>query len=194
MDLTGITSIQVDPPDGITALPAVPSRDVVQGVLIVGDTAQIGTRRLSVVTPGGRSNELTFEIRPPSPNAPIISNLTLNSTSVSSGSRYFSAYITYSGKFDFRDADGDLTCGSKFLFMVDLGTGWEAETLIVGEPYFNQNGKTSGTINFSFQESFMFEYEDLTGKIPVMCMVQDAAGNLSNILRATVSTWDIPVL
>jgi hypothetical protein len=29
--------------------------------------------------------------------------------------------------------------------------------------------------------------------IPVMCMVQDAAGNLSNISRAAVSTFDIPV-
>ena len=111
-----------------------------------------------------------------------------------SSSRY-SVYVSYSGKFDFQDTDGDLTSGSNIFLMADLGSGSEPITLIVdGGTYFNQNGKTSGTINFSFQKSFVFEYEHLTGNIPVMCMVQDAAGNLSNILRATVSTWDIPEL
>ena len=80
VDLTGISSIQVDQSDSITALPGVGSPGVVHGVLMVGDNAQTGTRRLSVVTPGGRTNELAFEVQPPSPNAPVISNLTLSST------------------------------------------------------------------------------------------------------------------
>jgi hypothetical protein len=66
-----------------------------------------------------------------------------------------------------------------------------------GGTYFNQNGKTSGTINFSFQKSFIAQYESITNnaaKIPIMCMIQDAAGNLSNILRATVSTWAVPLI
>jgi hypothetical protein len=193
VDLTGVTSIQVDPSDGITALPAVGSAGAVRGVLMLGDSAQAGTRRLSVVTPAGRSNELMFEVRSPSPNAPVISNLTLDS-SYASSSRY-SNYISYSGKFDFQDADGDLTSGSNVFLMIDIGTGSEYITLVYdGGSYFNQNGKTSGTISFSFQETFGFWAEDFSGKVPIMCMIQDAAGNLSNTVRATVSHWTIPVL
>jgi hypothetical protein len=134
-----------------------------------------------------------FEVRSPSPNAPVISNLTLDS-SYASSSRY-SNYISYSGKFDFQDADGDLTSGSNVFLMIDIGTGSEYITLVYdGGSYFNQNGKTSGTISFSFQETFGFWAEDFSGKVPIMCMIQDAAGNLSNTVRATVSHWTIPVL
>ena len=193
VDLTGIGSIQVDPSSGITALPAVGSAGAVRGVLMVADSAQIGTRRLSVVTPAGRSNELAFEIRPPSPNAPVVSNLTLNS-SYASSSRYSNS-ISYSGKLDFQDADGDLTSGSNIFLMVDSGSGSEYITLVYdGGSYFNQNGKTSGTISFSFQETFGFLAEEFSGSIPIMCMIQDAAGNLSNTVRATVSHWTVPVL
>ena len=193
VDLAGVSSIQVSPPDAITALSAVRSAGGLQGVLMVGDSAQIGTHSLSAVAPAGPTNILTLEVQPPSPKAPVISNLTLNSAYASS-SRY-SVYVSYSGKLDFQDTDGDLTSGSNIFLMADLGSGSEPVTLIVdGGTYFNQNGKTSGTINFSFQKSFVFLYEHLTGNIPIMCMVQDAAGNLSNILRATVSTWDVPTL
>jgi archaellum component FlaG (FlaF/FlaG flagellin family) len=193
VDLTGVSSIQVDPPDSLTALPAVGSPSGVRGVVMVGDTAQIGTHRLSVVTPAGRTNELAFEIRSPSPNAPLISNLTVNSTSISSSG--YSYYITYSGKLDFQDTDGDLTSGSNIFLMVDIGTGSEYITLVSdGGSYFNQNGKTSGTITFSFQKSFGLLYAELAGKVPILCMIQDAAGNLSNTLRTTVSLWDTPVL
>jgi len=194
VDLSGVTSIQVDPPDGITALPALGYTSQVQGVMMVADGAPIGTRRLTAVSPAGSSNALTFEVQPPSPNAPVISNLTLDSTDVSQSG--WTNYINYSGKFNFQDADGDLTAsGSNIFLMADLGDGSEAVTLIVDDgSNFNPTGKTSGTISFSIEKNFAFLYDRLSGTIPMMCMVQDAAGNLSNILRATVSVWEIPVL
>ena len=103
--------------------------------------------------------------------------------------------MTYSGKLDFQDADGDIASGSNIFMMVEIGSGSEYITLVVdGGSYLNQKGKTSGTISFQFQKSFAFLYEELSGKVPIVLMIQDAAGNLSNVLRATVSRWDIPVL
>jgi hypothetical protein len=191
VDLSGITSIQVDPPDGVTALtaPAVPGS--LQGVMFISDTAAPGVRRLSAVSPAGRSNELTFEIRSAPATAPIISNLTLNPATASPSTS--GGTVTYSGKLDFSDTDGDITAGAKIFLIVDAGLGSEVVTLVTDSgPYLEQGGKHSGTINFSFQKSYTSQVIHVTGTFPVACMIQDAAGNLSNTVRATVSTWDVP--
>ena len=191
VDLTGISTFQVDPPDDIAALPAVGQAGSAQGVMAVGPSALPGTRRLSVVTPAGRSNELTFEVRKASPNAPIISNLTLSSTYLSSRPNA----VNYSGQLDFTDADGDiLRPGAKIIFMVDIGSGSEYVTEVVDDGiYLDQTGKTSGTIKFSFQKQFAFLYVEYSGKLRVLCMIQDAAGNVSNTIVAMVSTWQVAV-
>jgi hypothetical protein len=191
VDLSGITSIQVDPPDGVTALtaPAVPGS--LQGVMFISDTAAPGVRRLSAVSPAGRSNELTFEIRSAPATAPIISNLTLNPATASPSTS--GGTVTYSGKLDFSDTDGDISAGAKIFLIVDAGLGSEVVTLVTDSgPYLEQGGKHSGTINFSFQKSYTSQVIHVTGTFPVACMIQDAAGNLSNTVRATVSTWDVP--
>jgi len=193
VDLTGVSAIQVSPSGDVVALPGAGQPGAVTGVLTVGQYAQWGTRTLNVVTPAGQSNALTFNVGPPASGAPLISNLSLDSAYV--GGSGYSHYVHYSGKLDFSDAEANITTGSKIYLLTDLGSGSEYIDLVVDDgSYLQQNGKSSGTISFSFQKSFGFLYLNLSGKITVLCMIQDAAGNLSNSLSAVVSTWDIPLL
>ncbi len=197
VDLQGITDFVVDPSDGVEPLwsIATTSPTSVSGTMTVASNAKPGIRRLSIITAGGKSNELPFEVRAASPNAPSIANLTLTSTYISDPPNRFSpAAVNYSGKLDFVDLDGDITVGSKLILMADTGNGSAWRYLVIDDgSYLEQKGKASGTIRFSFQKTFSFFYNQLTGTVPILCMIQDGAGNLSNVLEFSVSTWQVAV-
>ena len=189
-DLTGVNAIAVDPPDGITALPASGFPEDVSGVVSLSPAAQPGMRKISILTPADRSNELMLEVRAAPSTAPVISNVVLNPCTVSTSS----GTIRYSGHFAFTDADGDISSGALIRMMMDVGTGSEYITLVQdGGSYLSLPGQTSGTVNFSFTKSF-FLASGGTGNLKVLFTLKDAAGNLSNFQTATVSAFYFPVI
>jgi uncharacterized protein (TIGR03437 family) len=78
-DLTGVSGIEFSPADGITVSNIRGSATSVTAQLAIAPDAALGARSVTVISPGGRSNALSFEIRQPPPaganNPPVATGM-----------------------------------------------------------------------------------------------------------------------
>ncbi len=189
-DLAGARRIEVSPPDGVRIF-FTPSMTSLPGYMILEPDAPPGQRRVVVESPGGRSNEVTFEIVPAPSNAPRISNVSVEVPTTGFNS------LGYSGRLDFADSDGDIRTGmdsaSLVRLMLELPIGGISLTTVEGSGSFlDKAGQTSGAIAFTFSRSAGFALR-WDGEQTVLVVLIDAQGNLSNFARARVARWLSPL-
>ena len=179
--LSGTTSVNFSPSTGITVSNiSASSMDVTASVTIAADAAQ-GTRQLSVTTPGGTSNSVSFSIAGPTGGtAPTISNLVVGAPV------YGSNQVSIPMSFDFTDPDGDIiyiqgnhTGSAKLVFAKQGCTSSSSAS------WLNRPGQISGS--FSFSRVIMNSW--LTGNFTIQFQLEDAAGNRSNALTFQIGVW-----
>lgn len=186
-DLAGVQTVEFSPPDGLRLPPPTVSTTTAGGILTTGPDAQPGTRSVRVISPGGTSNSLTFQVQNPPTGTPVISAV---SVSASNSGRNGS----YSGKLSFTDSDGDISTRTdgptaKLLlrpvianFFALLSCSYSPVT----GTYLNLPGQTSGTIEFSFSQSVSYSF---SGNFPIYVSLIDAAGHESNTVTVFVTSW-----
>ena len=105
--------------------------------------------------------------------------------------------IYFTGKLNFTGADGDIRStgpeGARIRFMIESQAGIDFATEF-GDygSYLNKPGQTSGTITIDTSPTtgFALTSRDVTIAVTLI----DAAGNPSNVPRAKVTQWSIPLL
>ncbi len=187
-NLGAVTAIEFSPSSGITISSLRATATSVTAQVAIARDAAIGTRRVTVASAGGRSNDLAFEIQAAPPSAtPAISN---GSFQV----REDGAAVIAGGRFDFTDADGDiiytgsLAGSAKLRFSVHLG-GFPQGVLCATElsgSALDKAGQNSGTVSFSFT---LTGGNRATGNFLVATQLIDAAGNASNPLNFEPGVW-----
>ena len=105
--------------------------------------------------------------------------------------------IYFTGKLNFTGADGDIRStgpeGARIRFMIESQAGIDFATEFSDYgSYLNKPGQTSGTITIdtSLTTGFALTSRDVTIAVTLI----DAAGNPSNVPRAKVTQWSIPLL
>jgi hypothetical protein len=151
----------------------------------IASTAATGARQVTVTTPSGTSNSLSFTLTSGTPTGqpPTNSNLSVGTPSFSSGN----ANIDIS--FDWADPDGDIIyisqnfdASAKIIF---TKTGCTSKS---SASWMHRPGQTSGRFSFTRQ---MGLYN--TGNYTINIQLQDA-GNISNTLTFNTTVWNCLLL
>jgi subtilisin family serine protease len=186
-NLDGATAVNFGSGSGITAAGIQSTSTQVTCSVTISSGITAGARSVTVVTPGGTSNSLTFTV-PAYGTPPTISNL---SVTVPSWNNLWGTPETITGSFDFTDPDGDiiytgsLTGSAKLKFTASLGGS--SCTLTTTGSYLDKAGQTSGRVNFTFVLS---GYGSVSiGSFSVSFQMLDVAGNASNTLSFNPGTW-----
>jgi subtilisin family serine protease len=186
-NLDGATAVNFGSGSGITATGIQSTSTQVTCSVTISSGITAGARSVTVTTPGGTSNSLTFTVAPYG-TPPTISNL---SVTVPPWDFSFSTPETITGSFDFTDPDGDiiytgsLTGSAKIKFIASLAGS--SCTITTSGSYLDKAGQTSGHVNFTF---VMSGYHSVTtGSFSVSFQLLDVAGNASNTLSFNPGTW-----
>jgi len=177
-NLQGATAVNISPSIGLSVSNIAATATQVTASVSISFTATIGTRQLSVATPQGTSNSLSFAVQPPPPGPPVIDNASLSI----SGS---AASYTRTGAFDFADGDGDITSAAKVKFAVSA-PGASCTTTVSGS-FLNRPGQNSGRITYSLSGGGA--QLTFSGSVSVSFSLIDAAGNESNVVLFTLTRW-----
>ena len=196
-DLAGVQSVAFSPSPGLL-MDRGNTATSVFGRLYVSATTATGLHEFTVTSPSGTSNALTFDVEPPPPTAPVISDVTLNIPTTSSG-----GFITYSGSIKFTDSDGDIVSGKtgaylRFIATADTSSISLFPQLSVGAfdatgSFLDFAGQTSGTINFSYETRPLLVTKFFSAT-PVAVTLIDSAGNPSNSVTISVPSWIVPLI
>jgi len=185
--LESVTGIVVEPSAGISVNSVRATSNRVTAQLLVAGTAQVNTRSLYVVTPGGRSNALPFRILVPS-IVPSLSNLTLESVASGPG-----ALTTF--RFDFTDGDRDILFNGGFGQSAQVEVDFSASQFVYGGcqdiftgPSLHQPGQMRGSVVIGAQYSHSTKITSTSG-IPLLITLRDVAGNRSAPVRVVVNEY-----
>jgi uncharacterized protein (TIGR03437 family) len=189
-DLQGGTSVDVSPGAGIRFLPSFASENV-GGWMFVDAGAGTGIRQVTVTSPAGTSNAVSFEVQAAPPGAPVISDVKLNPPSTGNFN------ISYSGSLSFTDSDGDIKSGTGGAFlrltMVSGLQGSPVQTVDLSGTFLEKTGLTSGTINISTSVSAVLALQ-ANAAAQVAVTLFDSANRPSNTVIVDVTRWIIPIL
>jgi hypothetical protein len=186
-DLAGVNNVTFTPPTGF-GLFGVSTTTGLFGNLVVSSNAPPGTVEFSASSPGGSSNTVSFEVAAPPANAPVISDVTLQAPTISGN------VITYRGSITFTDSDGDIRAGTGGAFLrFTLGDFNIRATFDATGAFLGVSGQTSGTINFTYDQSVRLFILRLNTTTQVAVTLVDAANNPSNTVIVSVPSWISPV-
>ncbi len=174
--LAGATGLEFTPSAGITVNSFSGGPTEARAQLVIATNAAQGQRQVAALYPGGRSNTLTFEVRPPGP-VPRISNLSVDVPTLN-GPR---TMAIIRGSFNFVDGNGDIGPGAT----IRVSGGGCPQTFAAP----NMAGQTTGTI--SFQHTYAVT-RMIIGNTTVSVTLTDAAGNASNSVSVTRGIWYCP--
>ena len=185
--LEQVTGIVVEPSAGIVVNSIKATATKVTAQLLVAGNALVNTRSLYVVTPGGRSNALPFQIALAS-IVPTISNLTFESHASGPGA-------STSFRFDFTDGDRDILFKGGFGQSAQIEVDFSAsqfvyngcEDIFTGPP-LHQPGQIRGTIALTAEYSHSTKISSTAG-IPLLIRLRDSAGNRSAPVQVTVNEY-----
>jgi uncharacterized protein (TIGR03437 family) len=169
--MSGVTSIQFTPPDGITISNLVATSTSVSASIAVAANAAYGSRHFVVVSSGGTSNSYGITILSQDPTF-VISNLVV-------GPGTNTPNLTLPVTVTFQDPSGAVSSGQQVTMDLNVGNG----NMIISA-YFTPTGlspgQTSGTIKFTLN---MTGYTWNAGNtIPITVDLEAPAGRLSNTL------------
>jgi uncharacterized protein (TIGR03437 family) len=184
-NLTGVTAVNFSSSSGITVSDISATATRVTAQVAIASNAATGARAVTVVSPAGSSNSLTFTVNKPLSPIPVISNVVLNSPQPAG------PVVTVSGSFNFTDGDKDIvysgseSSSAKLKMSVTMGTMFSCTTSTYGS-FLNKAGQSSGTITFSITMGWSSQ---LTGSFTVDVSLIDAAGHQSNVVSVHVTNW-----
>jgi uncharacterized protein (TIGR03437 family) len=201
-DLAGVNAIGVSPPTGLAATWSSAATSLA-GIFAVGRETSLGPHQLTVSSPGGTSNALTFSVQDPPGTAPMITSATLKAPALATGSGV--GTIKYSGTIQFTDSDGDIqqasSCPTRLFFVISMPPcaivrftpiAPGSATFDAIGTFVNQPGQTSGTIEIDYSLTVGF-YSKYSGPLKVAVTLFDAAGHASNSVIVDVPTWLVPI-
>ncbi len=185
--LEQVTGIVVEPSAGIVINSVKATATKVTAQLLVAGNAPVNSRMLYVVTPGGRSNALPFNVLIPS-IVPSIFNLTLDSHESGPGA-------STSFQFDFIDGDRDILYKGGFGQSAQIEVDFSesqfiyngCEDIYTGPP-LHQPGQARGSISLTALYSHSTKISS-TGGIPLLIRLRDSAGNRSAPVRVRVNEY-----
>ena len=183
-NLSGVTAINFSPSTGIAVSGISTTANSVSAHLAIASDAATGARSVTVTSPAGASNALTFTVNKPASPIPVISNVVLD-TPTTAG-----PMVTFTGHFDFTDGDGDIVytgsdAGSAKLKISFTSPSTSCTTTTYGS-FLNKPGQTSGAISFSITTTWNVK---ITGSFFVNVSLIDGAGHESNVAAVSVTTW-----
>ncbi len=167
-------SVEISPPDDLLILTGSASAGLIQGTLVVYATAVPGTRTLSVVRSGLRSNAITFTIPQPSGNF-TISNLRAGPTTNSASSATLPITV------DFFDSSGAAASGD-IRYILQLPGVFISFGSVAARP---SGGRNQGTLQIQMNLPFRFTTGRTNG---LMISLINSLDNPSNQLSGTFLT------
>lgn len=179
------SAIEFNPPDGITVSNMRAASTSLRARLAIAGGTRTGLREVTCVTPSGRSNPVSFEVRPRGV-APVISNVSVGSPSIGPG-----GLAVATGRFNFVDPDGDLLFSgalegsAQVEFRANIGL--RTCTVRATSASLHRPGQTSGTVDFVV--AYGFSSLTIGTGISVEFTVIDAAGNRSNTISFSTTLW-----
>jgi uncharacterized protein (TIGR03437 family) len=181
--LSGVSSIQFSPNDGLTVTNLRTTATTVTVQLAIAASASLGTRQITVISEGGISGTLPFTIRAAGVSAaPRISNLTFSGPTLEDLRTH-----VLTGTFDFTDADGDLIFGGTLQNSAKLSFNLPNTcTVQATDEFLHKPGQTSGTVEFRVvYQGTQFTF----GSFFINVSLIDAAGRISNTISVPKSVW-----
>ena len=184
--LAGVTAVSFTPSTGVSLTNLESSEMRVTATLAIAATAPVGICQVTVTTPGGTTNALSFRIRSATPvgQPPTISNLQAGTPVSKSDGMHIAI------SFDFYDPDGDITYASgdpsgsaKIVFSKGGCTKSFSGTTV------DRPGQTSGHFSFDIVLT-----GTSSGSFSITVQLFDAAWNGSNLLTFNTTVWNCLLL
>jgi uncharacterized protein (TIGR03437 family) len=185
-NLASVIAMEFSPSEGITVSNLSATSTAVTADLAIAYTAGAGVRSVTVVSPGGRSNGLSFTVTiQPNPRiSSVMVNAPVQGTSGNTAS--------FSGSLSFTDHDGDIRyvpggVGSAKVRQtaVDVSPPCVMESL---GSFLDKPGQTSGTLIWSTPQ-IPYARKITSPRPNIAVSLIDAAGHESNIVTVQLDAW-----
>jgi trimeric autotransporter adhesin len=185
-NLTGVSAIEFSPSDDVIVSNLSSTATTVTADLAIAYKASTGTRSVTVVTPGGRSNVLPF-------NVTLLPDPRISSVAISPPIPGTSGNTaSFSGSLYFTDHDGDIRYVSG-----DVGSAKVRQTAVGVSPpcvmesfgtFLDKPGQTAGTLIWRTPQ-IPYTRKITSPRPNIAVSLIDAAGHESNVVNVQLDAW-----